>query len=463
MTSHEAIGWMRICRPGSVIGHQQGWLEELEPWLMKHGNIYRKRIYQDTEKFPMHEFGVYSIAEKTMKQRPVLFHKSPSPPPPIQKQNIRSETLTPVRPQNSRIKEGFNKTQEKEYDWHVKPQNLNTSQQKMLYRGDPYDSYNNVSRRSSGAGDPKASRPTSRNSVTRSQMPRESLKSGIREPDIKNLRGYTPITTFRTSQAPVIKSVNDARNYLMRSSIYNSEREKQLNSSVTVTPHYPYYTSRLQNQPLLSSPMASIGAHITPSSYSTGPKPPGQPQIRRRLGRSPSPPVRMPNDQSRATNTPSPTEKFLVKYASKSALKDVFSKLKFGGPVSMCRDGSLGAASLGATRDAPPTRRAPSVRSDERPLATQGDMLNSIKFQRRLRDTINAEKTGNFHEKASQLPKKPSIKNMNTRTTNLVKPNINQDYSGGREKQSPISRSFFSPARPMSPKGRRSPQTTSFY
>ncbi|KAF9787701.1 hypothetical protein SFRURICE_003186 [Spodoptera frugiperda] len=460
MTSHEAIGWMRICRPGSVIGHQQGWLEELEPWLMKHGNIYRKRIYQDTEKFPIHEFGVYSIAEKTMKQRPVVFHKSPSPPPPIQKQNMRSESTTPMRPQNSRVKEALNKTQEKEYDWHVKPQTLNTSQQKVLYRGDPYESYNNVSRRSSGAGDPKASRPTSRNSVTRAQMPRESLKSSIREPDIKNLRGYTPITTFRTSQAPVIKSVNDARNYLMRSSIYNTEREKQLNSSVTVTPHYPYYASRVQNQPLLSSPMASVGAHnIIPSSYSTGPKPPGQPQIRRRLGRSPSPPVRMPNDQSRATNTPSPTEKFLVKYASKSALKDVFSKLK----LSMCRDGSLGAASLGATRDAPTTRRAPSVRSDERPLATQGDMLNSIKFQRRLRDTINAEKTGNFHEKASQLPKKPSIKNMSTRTTNLMKPSINQDYGGSREKQSPISRSFFSPARPMSPKGRRSPQTTSFY
>lgn len=66
----------------------------------------RKRIYQDTEKFPIHEFGVYSIAEKTMKQRPVVFHKSPSPPPPIQKQNMRSESTTPMRPQNSRVKEG---------------------------------------------------------------------------------------------------------------------------------------------------------------------------------------------------------------------------------------------------------------------------------------------------------------------------------------------------------------------
>ncbi|CAH0696253.1 unnamed protein product [Spodoptera exigua] len=129
----------------------------------------------------------------------------------------------------------------------------------------------------------------------------------------------------------------------------------------------------------------------------------------------------------------------------------------------MCRDGSLGAASLGATRDAPKTRRAPSVRSDERPLATQGDMLNSIKFQRRLRDSMNTEKNDTPHEKVSQPPRKPSIKNVNSRTTNLIKPNVNQDYSGNREKQSPITRSFFNPARPMSPKGRRSPQTTSFY
>lgn len=42
-------------------------------------------------------------------------------------------------------------------------------------------------------------------------------------------------------------------------------------------------------------------------------------------------------------------------------------------------EGSLGAASLGANRDAPLPRMTSSVRSDERPLATQGDMLNSIK------------------------------------------------------------------------------------
>ena len=28
LTAHETIAWIRICRPGSVIGHQQQWLEE---------------------------------------------------------------------------------------------------------------------------------------------------------------------------------------------------------------------------------------------------------------------------------------------------------------------------------------------------------------------------------------------------------------------------------------------------
>lgn len=58
--------------------------------------------------------------------------------------------------------------------------------------------------------------------------------------------------------------------------------------------------------------------------------------------------------------------------------------LRFKLQVTSPRDGSVGAASvgaasLGARRDAPLPKQAPSVRSDERPLATQGDMLNSIK------------------------------------------------------------------------------------
>lgn len=29
-TAREAIAWLRFCRPGSVIGHQQEWMEEYD-------------------------------------------------------------------------------------------------------------------------------------------------------------------------------------------------------------------------------------------------------------------------------------------------------------------------------------------------------------------------------------------------------------------------------------------------
>lgn len=40
-TAREAIAWMRICRPGSVIGQQQGWLEKIELWLWRQGSNFR--------------------------------------------------------------------------------------------------------------------------------------------------------------------------------------------------------------------------------------------------------------------------------------------------------------------------------------------------------------------------------------------------------------------------------------
>lgn len=63
-------------------------------------------MYQDTEKLPPHEFGVYSIAEKALKQRPVIFTKSPSPPPPPMHRQTRSDITSPVKAQTSRIREG---------------------------------------------------------------------------------------------------------------------------------------------------------------------------------------------------------------------------------------------------------------------------------------------------------------------------------------------------------------------
>uniref|UniRef100_A0A672JVX3 protein-tyrosine-phosphatase n=1 Tax=Sinocyclocheilus grahami TaxID=75366 RepID=A0A672JVX3_SINGR len=48
-TAAEAIAWIRICRPGSIIGPQQHYLEEKQASLWTHGDIHRskQRQYED--------------------------------------------------------------------------------------------------------------------------------------------------------------------------------------------------------------------------------------------------------------------------------------------------------------------------------------------------------------------------------------------------------------------------------
>jgi len=43
-TAAESIAWIRICRPGSIIGPQQNWLEEKQSWLWMEGDLYGARI-----------------------------------------------------------------------------------------------------------------------------------------------------------------------------------------------------------------------------------------------------------------------------------------------------------------------------------------------------------------------------------------------------------------------------------
>ncbi|KAK5647169.1 hypothetical protein RI129_002061 [Pyrocoelia pectoralis] len=60
MTAHETIAWLRICRPGSVIGQQQGWLERIETWLWQQGKDYRIQHFGSEHRIPHHKYGIYS-------------------------------------------------------------------------------------------------------------------------------------------------------------------------------------------------------------------------------------------------------------------------------------------------------------------------------------------------------------------------------------------------------------------
>jgi len=43
-TAAETIGWCRICRPGSIIGPQQNFLEEKQAWLWMQGDLHRAKV-----------------------------------------------------------------------------------------------------------------------------------------------------------------------------------------------------------------------------------------------------------------------------------------------------------------------------------------------------------------------------------------------------------------------------------
>lgn len=62
----EAIAWIRICRPGSIIGHQQRWLKEKEQPMWYLGSKYRESSFGSAFKFPVHKFGIYSKKLKNM-------------------------------------------------------------------------------------------------------------------------------------------------------------------------------------------------------------------------------------------------------------------------------------------------------------------------------------------------------------------------------------------------------------
>ncbi|XP_052900907.1 dual specificity protein phosphatase CDC14A-like isoform X2 [Anopheles moucheti] len=61
-TAMEAIAWLRICRPGSVIGQQQAWLNSKQIQLLQEGELYRQQRQHHTYNPPeKHARGIYSL------------------------------------------------------------------------------------------------------------------------------------------------------------------------------------------------------------------------------------------------------------------------------------------------------------------------------------------------------------------------------------------------------------------
>ncbi|XP_055318667.1 tyrosine-protein phosphatase cdc-14 isoform X2 [Sitodiplosis mosellana] len=64
-TALETIAWLRLCRPGSVIGHQQQWLEDKQNQLWAEGvEFYKGKPFGKAEP---HIYGIYSIKQRELK------------------------------------------------------------------------------------------------------------------------------------------------------------------------------------------------------------------------------------------------------------------------------------------------------------------------------------------------------------------------------------------------------------
>ncbi|KAE8610849.1 hypothetical protein XENTR_v10012261 [Xenopus tropicalis] len=69
LTHSEAIAWIRICRPGSIIGPQQHFLEEKQTWLWLQGDLHRsnqKQIQSEDQAVTriLTDFGELSLSGK---------------------------------------------------------------------------------------------------------------------------------------------------------------------------------------------------------------------------------------------------------------------------------------------------------------------------------------------------------------------------------------------------------------
>jgi len=60
-TAMETVAWLRICRPGSIIGHQQEWLEEKQAEMWAEGDQYRRLHPERSLLDQPTEHGIYSL------------------------------------------------------------------------------------------------------------------------------------------------------------------------------------------------------------------------------------------------------------------------------------------------------------------------------------------------------------------------------------------------------------------
>ncbi|KAL1492793.1 hypothetical protein ABEB36_010981 [Hypothenemus hampei] len=157
-TAEEAIGWIRICRPGSIIGHQQNWLQDKQKPLWEQGDLYRKKHgIPSPQKCPV---GIYSLLDAKRKKnkdnnvtgivKKVDCMEINDPKDSLDFGDTREtqgDKLNEIKAQRSRIKSVVSMSPEREklHRVHVTTNTTTTNNQTILRGGKMITSANRIS------------------------------------------------------------------------------------------------------------------------------------------------------------------------------------------------------------------------------------------------------------------------------------------------------------------------------
>jgi cell division cycle 14 len=78
MTGREAIAWMRICRPGSVLGPQQQYLEKLQPQMWRLGSEAGLPAHAGTVPYPRPARSAPACAQRARPHHAIIVQSPPS-------------------------------------------------------------------------------------------------------------------------------------------------------------------------------------------------------------------------------------------------------------------------------------------------------------------------------------------------------------------------------------------------
>ncbi|XP_048516491.1 dual specificity protein phosphatase CDC14C isoform X3 [Dendroctonus ponderosae] len=143
-TAEESIAWIRICRPGSIIGHQQNWLQQKENQLWEAGDMYRKRVGLASP--PKCAVGIYSFSELKRKKsqdnvtgivKKVDCMEINDPQDNLDHEETQGDKLNVIKAQRSRSKFASNMPLEREKlrRVHVTTTTTTTNNQTVLRGG----------------------------------------------------------------------------------------------------------------------------------------------------------------------------------------------------------------------------------------------------------------------------------------------------------------------------------------